>query len=530
MSPLGKITLLISSFCLIIMMGARFVLGAWHPLLYIFLVLFLLGFIVSIFFDYKLYLEFLSIKTAKKGLSLGWSLLLLIVFLIGISYLGNRFNKSYDLTEEGINSLSEQTIDILENLDTDIAFYIFYKGDKTSQQVKAIKQELKNDLALYKQNSSNIKTVFVDTYKDNLKAEEYLSKLPDKNQQELFVFVNYKGRKIRVDAPFSEETLSSAMIKAQKRVFKEIFFLVGHGERSLDSSEPSGLKILNQSLKDSGFILKEWNFNQQGAPSKKPSLVISIGPQKPFLKAEKTWLKTYLSKGGSLLLSLDPKENHNLQTWLKNYGVLFKNDFILSQIGLFYGGLTKALGIIFNPDNPITKRFDSKQTVFFERASALDFTEKATKQFQTSYLVKSHSNSFTVPKLTQKIKMGNLKSHNMAIEIKTKDSDSSKSKPAQSKKQNTYSKESDFHLVVFGDSDFLTNRYIYEGANRDLALNTFVSLTGEEELISIRPKQPKGTKLTLNRPQRTSLILLYITLPFIFLLTGLWMWYRRKNA
>ena len=526
MSGWSKISLLISGFCLIIMSGARLVLGAWHPLLYAFLIIFLLGLIVSVIFDYKLYLEFLSIKTARKGLSLGWYLLILIVFLSAISYLGNRFNKSFDLTEEGINSLSEQTTKALKSLDSNLTFHIFYKGDGLSERITAIQRDLKNTLALYKQNSSKVKAAFINTYKNNLKAEEYLSDLPDKNQQELFVFASYKDRKIRVDAPFTEEALTSSIIKAQKRAFKEILFLTGHGERDLNSEEPSGLKILNQSLTDSGFIVKEWNFIQQGPPQNSTALIISIGPRQSFLDSEKAWLKQYLSQGGRLLLSLDPKDRHNLQDLLKHYGLIFNNDFILSQLGLLYGGVTKALGVVFDRDHPITKNLSKKQGVLFERASSLDIAAETFEKFQFSHLVRSHDQSFTATELTNRIKPGDLKSLSMAVEVQPKQNQSETDKTEESPE----AKKKTFRLALFGDSDFLSNRYIYTGANRDLILNTFVSLAGEEELISIRPKLPKGTKIKLNRPQRTSLILIYITLPLMFLLTALLMWFRRRNA
>ena len=91
MQSLSKLSLLISGFALIVMIVTRILLGAWHPYLYGFLILFVLGLVVAVALDYKLYLEFLSIKTAKKGLSLGWSLLLLIVFLVGAGYLGKSF-------------------------------------------------------------------------------------------------------------------------------------------------------------------------------------------------------------------------------------------------------------------------------------------------------------------------------------------------------------------------------------------------------------------------------------------------------
>ena len=85
-------------------------------------------------------------------------------------------------------------------------------------------------------------------------------------------------------------------------------------------------------------------------------------------------------------------------------------------------------------------------------------------------------------------------------------------------------------FLLFGDSDFLSNRYIYDGSNKDLILNAVVFLTGEEELVSIRPKQLKGTKLSLNRLEKVSLILFYIVWTLVFLLTGFWIWFRRREA
>ena len=522
MSSWSKISLLISGFALIVLASARFVLGTWHPILYVFLALFLLGLALSVALDYKLYLDFLSIKTAQKGLSIGWSLLILLVFLVAFSYLGNRFDKTFDLTQEQLNSLSEQSLSSLKDIDSDLTFYIFYKGDKITQQVSAFKQELKASLELYKQNNSKVKILFVDAYKNPAQAEAYLADLPDKDQQELFVFVNYKDRKIRVDIPFGEEDLTSAIIKAKKREFKEILFLTGHGEKDLNESQPGGLKILSQALGDSGFIVKEWNFIQQGEPSKKTALIASIGPRRSFLPAEKNWLKEYLSEGGRLLLSLDPKERHDLEGFLKEYGLIFNNDFILSQVGILYGGPTKALGVIFDKNNPITKKLPPKQAVFFDMASSLDVEASTFEKFKFSYLVRTHDQSFTAPELKKDMKIGKLESLTMALEVSPKTESSSGDKD---KKENE-----DFQLVLFGDSDFLSNRSIYEGANRDLALNSFVALAGEEELVSIRPKQPKGTKISLNRPQKMGLLLVYIVLPLLFLIMGLWLWFKRRNA
>jgi len=543
MSSWGKLGLLLSGFCLIIIAGTRSILGLWHPILYGFLALFVVGLLVSLVLDYKFYIDFLSMKTTRNGLSLGWSLILLVVLLVAVGYLGNRFNKSFDFTEEKIHSLSHQTQDILGHLKTKLTVYVFYKGDKLSQQAMTSKRILKESLFLYKQTSSKVKVTYVDTYRNNLLSEQFLNNLTDKNNKEIFVFVEYEGRRVRTDEPFTEQNLTSAIIKVKKRETKEIYFVIGHGERDLRSEKPDGLKAFEQYLQQSGFILKEWSFVQDGVPKKNPPLVLVIGPSRPFLEGELVWFEKYLSKNGRLIIAIDPKERHNLGAFVRKYGVIFKNSFIVSQIGLIYGGVTKALGINFDRGNSITNRLVSgKEAVFFERASSLDILPKAFDKFQYSYLVRSHHKSFSVPKLTKKIKVGKMESLNMALEIRPRDKDKMGHKDHQKDKMGhkdhqhdvgeDHKKEKDtgFRLALFGDSDFVSNRFFYEGANRDLALNTIVSFLGEEDLVTIRPKQLKGTKVTLTRVHRVGLVLFMIILPLVFLITSLLIWYRRREA
>ncbi len=535
MSSWSKLGLLLSGFCLIVMVGSRSILGIWHPILYGFLSLFVIGLLISLILDYKFYLDFLSMRTTKNGLSLGWSLILLLILLVAFGYLGNRFNKSFDLTEEGINSLAIQTQQTLDNLEKELKIYVFYKGDKISKQAVLLKQSLKEKLFLYKQGSSKIKVLYVDTYKNNQLSENFLNNLLDKNDKEIFVFVEYSNRKVRADEPFAEQNLTSAIIKVKKRETKEIYFMVGHGERNLTSEKPDGLKIFEQYLNDSGFILKEWSFIQDGTPKSNPPLVLVIGPNRPFLAAELNWFKKYLSEDGRLVLAIDPKEKHNLQGFLKNYGVIFKNDFIVSQIGLIYGGITKALGVTFDRLNNITKRFfgSGRDAVFFEKASSLEVAPEAFNKFKYSYLVRSHDKSFTVPQLSNRISVKEFKSLVMALEVSPKregDKDHKDHEGHEGHEDHEDHKEKGFRLAVFGDSDFVSNRYFYEGINRDLALNTMVSFLGEEDLVTIRPKQPKGTKVQLTRVHRMGVVLLMIVLPLVFLITSLLLWYRRREA
>ncbi len=53
-------------------------------------------------------------------------------------------------------------------------------------------------------------------------------------------------------------------------------------------------------------------------------------------------------------------------------------------------------------------------------------------------------------------------------------------------------------VVVFGDSEFATNRYILQGANRDLFLNAVAWLVEEEAQLAERPKDESGEIIELN--------------------------------
>src|SRR5262249_17831796 len=72
--------------------------------------------------------------------------------------------------------------------------------------------------------------------------------------------------------------------------------------------------------------------------------------------------------------------------------------------------------------------------------------------------------------------------------------DSPNNKPADAPKPET-------RLVVFGDSDFVTNGYLGIPGNRDLFLNSVNWLAQQENLISIRPKDPEDRRVSLTADQ-----------------------------
>jgi ABC-type uncharacterized transport system involved in gliding motility auxiliary subunit len=94
--------------------------------------------------------------------------------------------------------------------------------------------------------------------------------------------------------------------------------------------------------------------------------------------------------------------------------------------------------------------------------------------------------------------------------------------PAESSKE--------FSAIIYGDSDFLANRLIHNNLNRDLVENSFAWLTHDADLITIRPKQPKGTHLEMPTGSYYALVLSLLLISVVLFGSSIGIWIRRRTA
>jgi len=83
--------------------------------------------------------------------------------------------------------------------------------------------------------------------------------------------------------------------------------------------------------------------------------------------------------------------------------------------------------------------------------------------------------------------------------------------------------------VVVGSSSWIANQFIDFNGNDDLALNTINWLSSDEDLISIRPKQPEDRRITMTRGQLGWVrVTSQFLLPGIVVLVGIGVWWKRR--
>ncbi len=463
-------------------------------------------------------------RTAKNGMSMGISLLIGLVFFASLAYLSQRFEKSVDITEEKINSLSPQTTQILDNLKDNMRITVFYKGSVGKQK----KEVIKKNLFLFKKRSRKIKDYYYDVHLKNKLAQEYLNELSNKEKEDIFVFTEYKGKKVLVAVPFDEEKITTAIIKATRREENTIYFLSGHGERELSEQTNAGISELGSALAGSSFKVKTWNFVTDGLLPEDVSVLIIAGPDIPFLEKELHWLEQYLNKGGKMIVALDPDKKHNLKDFLKKFGVDYRSRYIMDGVAGSLGlGVLSTIGIHYDSSSPVTKSFQQRLMSVFYIASDLK-TISDSGAFSFTELVRTNVRTVSVADLKQNPEEGEASSHTVALLVEKNKELEKKDEVEKSDKEK---KAPSMKLAVFGDSDFLSNELINtRGVNRDLILNTVSYLVDELDLVSIRPKRLKATKLLLKTFDKKATLAYAVAMPVIFFIFSFIIWLRRSGS
>jgi ABC-type uncharacterized transport system involved in gliding motility auxiliary subunit len=236
-------------------------------------------------------------------------------------------------------------------------------------------------------------------------------------------------------------------------------------------------------------------------------------------------LKKFVEEGGSALFMLDPPvklgreeidENAALAAVLEEWGVTLKKNLVLdtSGIGQIFG-LSEVVPLVASYEShPIVREMKEVATAF-PLARSLDVKNGAKTTVEK--LFSTSDNSFATANLS-------------AAEIKRSDKDEKGPLTlGAAGKFNTGKENVTGRFVVVGSSGFAANNILKFNGNRDLFLNMLNWLSADEELISIRPKEPEDRRITMTRRQMN--VLFYASvfgLPLAVVVFGLGVWWRRR--
>lgn len=532
MSGKGKISLTIGFVLLISLAGLYFALQVWMPFMWFFLAPGLLGVLIWVYLDRKLLLDFFTMKTTRQGLNMGVLILLAAVLLIFVNFIAGRYNKTFDFSTTEKFTLSEQSKKILDNL----------KNDSTNVQVKYFYKEGLEGVEANKKLFSNMVKIFQD-YSSDAKSKIELELVEMNTRPKLTQefgatkgsgegFVEYKGQKSRIEpqstnsgqANYSEQDFINALIKTTRKEKKKIYFLQGHGERDvLNEKNETGVSALKQMLEKNSYLVEAHNMLEKGGLPKDAHVIAIFNPENTFQKHEVGALQDYLISGGALFLTFDEKNVAGLGEVLKQMGLELEKNYIFNIFNSPSGPVVNAqqptVAVQYSPTSEITRYFASNASSVFLRPNSLKMLT-APPTVQVDPLVKSPEASVALENFDGQQFKGQPQSYILAAEIKGK------------LKENS---PGNFSAIVFADTDFLSNQFIYQNSNKDLVLNAFSALAQEKDLIALAPKEPQASKMTMTIPEfnqyyKFIVVGLFLPIPFIFLIISFVMWLRRRHA
>lgn len=475
------------------------------------------------------------------------ALLYFIVFmsiLVAINWIASRpaWLKRWDVTEQKLHSLSDQSIKIVSALDKPLRLVAFIGKDTGSPFHETLK--------LYGLANSKVRVEFVDPNSKPHLIEKY--KMKEGN----LVYIGYGPE----DKPLGdsrvndikEDAITNAIIKLTKGAAKKIYSVVGHDEPSIKDSNRFGIKTLADAISDEHLALDTLLLAQVGKVPDDASAVMLISPKKALLPEEREMLVKYAEEGGHLILMTDPKfpaASDDVREIAAKFGITVHEDVVLDQVNrLFMGPAIGAQPVSrqYGPHD-ITRGMTEQEPTVFNLASSLSSESDNTSGGKPSdgavriELVKTGPAAWGETNLNSLLGSDEPSAAQddndirgpltLAMTYEKPLSDKAEDKKvAESDVTSEPSDKKVSRVVVFGDSDWVLNANFNVYANRDLILNTVNWVAGEESGISIRPKSQRVSQAPIEKSTYLALLTSSFVFPELLLIIGLAIWWKRRTA
>jgi ABC-type uncharacterized transport system involved in gliding motility auxiliary subunit len=461
-------------------------------------------------------------RSTKFGINSGISILILVGLLGLVNYLAGRHQTRFDTTTERLYSLGDESVKVLAGLQQDIRIKAFYLGGN--------EPEVQSLLDLYANQSGRIKVEFIDPDKNPQAAQQYQVTMYDQvtnpmtGREQKFgtIILDAGENKIeriekQREAP-TENDVTNALMKLSKAETKTVYFVEGHGEKAIDSGERAGYQVADGALTRDGYKVSKLHLAREEKVPADASVVIVAGPVTEPFPEEMNKLDAYLNAGGSVLLMLDPPPAASLKEFTEKWSVSVGNNRVIDVSGvrqLFGRGADTTVVMNYRP-HQIVEGF--KLMTFFPSVRSVSPSETPVAGLTAEPLIESAAESWGE---------SDLKSNEVGFDEKV---DVKGPVPIATVATKDAADGKKARLLIFGDSDFAINANFSNQGNGNLFTNLVKWLARDENLISIKAKDPTDRPITMTESGgRTVGIVVVILLPAAALFSGVAVWARRRK-
>lgn len=439
----------------------------------------------------------------KATLFYAMSLIIGVVLLGGLvagNYIANKKAIRWDLTKGSIFTLSDDTVKTVQGLADEVKVTAFFGAAEPAYN------EVKDLLDRYRSHSEKLVVEYVDPYSNPQLVKE--KGIKEGSARVLFS----RGASEQRASEITEESFTNAIVKLLRTSEKKVYFTMGHGEGDMKDGSECGYESVVKKLANEGLLTETLQLTTGEIPADAAAVLI-LGPRTAFFEPEIASIKTYLEKGGRLLVGIEPGyEDPALFALLAEYGFAFDNSLIVDPLSRLMGGGSAAIPVVQSyAEHDIVKGFEMV-TIF---PTARPLAESGTGEPKPTIVSLSNPTSWGETNAAAGEVQYDPGERKGALGIVA----------AVNKKVG----ENETRIVAIGDADFASNQYERAGGNSDFFLNTLNWLASQESRITIRPKQREASRLILTEADARFLNLFSMNgLPMLVLALGLSVWLVRK--
>jgi hypothetical protein len=463
-------------------------------------------------------------KRARYGASFLASAVIGLLIVLLINFLAVRYRERWDLTRTQTFSLHPATVRVLEQIDRDVDVYGFFP--ERSMEFTQVRSQ-------YEKFAFEQPRIRV-TVADPNKRPDLVSELGVTGNE---MTVVKAGERMSFFPGYDEATLAAALLEVTREQAKVVYWMIGHGERTLDQSGGEGYRRFEGDLVKSFFKVRAFSLGPGETVPDDASLVVVADPREAFRDEEIEALDAYLRGGGRLLvmadIRLDQPGSHPLERLLEQWGVRPQQAVLVDpreEKMQAYPNLLMA-----TPD-----RFGGHETVsglqgkrlVTQTARPIEFFQLIEdQQIFHHVLVRGGRGTYAETELEE------FRDNPEIDERERARARQNPPPPAVSVlayrdfgRQEGSVLASEARLAIVGDADFAKDEYYDSGANGEFMLNLVRWMTGDEVLIR-REGEETYAKLamTIEPDQRRLVRLVFlIEAAFVFML-GWVVWIVRRS-
>ncbi len=453
-----------------------------------------------------------------------------IAILVVINALASQTNIRWDLTQEGMFTLSDQTVAILRELEEDVHITAFFP------EGSAISEEVDTLLTEYQYYSPHIHVRFVDPEREPAVARQYevtriYTTIVESggqkraiNAQNLYDLSGYTGNDPSEIHFRGEQTFTRTIMQLTQNIEANIYFITGHGEADL-YGEYSSLRAY---ATGEGYTLRQWNPGRDGDIPDEADIVVLAGPTRDLHPREAENIRDFVDRGGRLLILAgaapgDEGRFPNFDSLAEHLGVAMRSDAVADPARAYY---MDAFSPVPRMDyHPVTSNLiDSELLVVLPLTRSMYALDDYSGEYEANRLLFSSPEAWSETNMASPSPSEAEASGVLPLGFAVSRPD------GEADEEAAEGESGEPVAIILGSSAFLENDLFGFQGNSDLFMSSLQWLMDRPELIAIGPKRPVPRQVFLS-PDQGRLVFYggTLALPFVVLLVGGVVWFRRRN-